>query len=268
LTIAVGVACPEGIVLAADSRATIVGSGYFRVVTDYARKLFALDERFGVATFGWGFLEGNTVGGAMEEFAAQTKKPKDVGDAAEKLRDYFAERLRRHLERGDDEPPQEGFDVLGFMIGGYDREGVGRLKFVYLPSGDIEDGAATSANDCGAHWKGESDVFSRLLKGFDAIRLSAGDWSEEQRKALDDLAYLVPFWRMALQDAIDFASFAVNTTIDMQRFSDGTFGQPGGFPTCGGTAEVLAITDRGLEWIQRTTLRPALRGPSGGASGG
>ena len=256
MTIAVGVACPEGLVLSADSRMSVIGENYFRV-TDHAHKVFEVAGRFAVVTFGWATIEGNTIAGVMEEFAAQTRLRKDVDEAAEKLRDYFRARLERHIQAGFDEPPAEGVDVLGFIVGGYDETGVGRLKLVYLPSGEIVVGGATSANETGAHWQGDSDVFVRLLKGYDAIRLDTAAWPEEYRDALAGLEYLAPFSRMGLQDAIDFASFVIRTTIDMQRFSDGTVGDPGSYPTCGGAIETLTVTARGPEWVARRALRQA-----------
>lgn len=108
LTIAVGVACPEGLVLAADSRATVIGEGYARVATDYSHKVFDIGGRFGAATFGWRFLEANTIEGVMEEFAAQTKLPKAVDELVERLKDYFGARIKKHLEAGIDQEPPEG----------------------------------------------------------------------------------------------------------------------------------------------------------------
>jgi 20S proteasome alpha/beta subunit len=258
VTIIVAVACPEGLVLAADSRATIYGESGARVATDYAQKLFSVSEQFGAAAFGWGFVDGNTVAGVMEEFAAQTKPADHVSDAVERLKDYFGDRLERHLEKGLDDPPPEGVDVLGFVVGGYDEQGIGRLRTLYLPSGTVVEGAATAAGECGAIWEGEIDVLVRLVKGWDAARIDTSSWPEEQRQALEQAGYLIAFTRMALQDAVDFATFAIRTTIDMQRFSDGTVGAPSRFPSCGGSAELLAITSRGLQWLQETKLRASL----------
>jgi hypothetical protein len=255
MTIAVGVACPEGLVIGADSRASLVNDGYFRIVSDSTHKIFDIGGRFGVATFGWAFIEGNTIAGAIEEFAAQTKLRGDVDDVTGKLRDFFRERIERHLKEGHDQPPPEGVDVLGFIVGGYDSSGVGHLKLLYLPSGRIADGASTAAGDVGAHWQGETDVFTRLLKGYDAARVDISSWPAEEQDQLHKAEYLIPFFTMTLQDAVDFATFMIRTTIDMQRFSHGTSGEPNALPSCGGPIELLAVTARGLEWVQRTALR-------------
>ena len=258
MTIVVAVACPEGLVLGADSRATTWAGDSARVASDYSQKLFAVSHRFGAATFGWGHLEDSTIAGAMEEFEAQTKPADDIDEVVERLRDFFGERIKRHLDRKLDEAPPEGNDVLGFIVGGYDDGGIGRLRLLYLPTGTVLPGASTAAGECGASWEGETDGLTRLLKGWDAGRIDTTSWPEEQTQVLQQAEYLTRFSQMALQDAVDFVAFAIRTTIDVQRFTDGTVGAPGRFPTCGGAAELLAITSRGCQWLQETKLRASL----------
>lgn len=255
MTIVVAVACPEGLVLGADSRSSTFGDRGGRVATDHTQKVFSVADRFGVVTFGYAFVDGNTIAGVMEEFEAQTEPPQNIDQAAERLRDYFHKRLEKHFDAYPNDKPPEGADALGFIIGGYDDKGVGRIKLLYLPTKTLHDGAATAANECGAHWDGETQVLSRLVKGWCAVSIDTTGWPQEHLDALEKASYLTPFGRMALQDAVDFATFAIRTTIDMQRFSDGTVASPGSFPTCGGTAELVAITRRGLQWLQETKLR-------------
>jgi hypothetical protein len=259
MTIAVGVACPEGLVLGADSRSSLIGESYFRIVSDSAHKVFDIGGRFGAATFGWAFIEGNTIAGAIEEFAAQTKLRGGIDDVTEKLRDFFRTRIERHVKEGFDQAPAEGVDVLGFIVGGYDSSGIGHLKLLYLPSGRVVDGATTAAGNVGAHWQGETDVFVRLLKGFDGDRVDISTWPQEHQDQLTGFEYLIPFFTMTLQDAVDFATFMIRTTVDMQRFSHGTLADPNALPTCGGPIEILAVTGRGLEWIQHARLRTGSR---------
>jgi hypothetical protein len=52
---------------------------------------------------------------------------------------------------------------------------------------------------------------------------------------------------MSLQDAIDFAVYAVKTTIDTMRFQ----ARP---KTVGGPIDVLLITPQGTNWIKRKGL--------------
>lgn len=262
MTIAVAVACPEGLVLAADSRTSTVGAnGAFRVATDYAHKVFSIQDRFGAVTFGWAFLEGRSIAGVMEEFAAQTQLAENatIEAVAAALADYFNDRIDAHVAAGLDPEPDAGNDVLGFIVGGYDQTGVGQFRLVWLPSRTITPGAAT--NNSGAHWQGEVDVWFRLSKGFDILRLDTEGWEQAQLDGLAALEYIVRFEAMALQDAIDYAEFIVRTTVDMQRFSHGTVATPGSFPTCGGPVELATITRRGgLEWVRKTRVRAATPG--------
>src|ERR1700757_3163372 len=107
MTIAICVACPDALVLAADSRATAIGEGSSRVASDHERKVFDLGDRFAAAHFGWVFLEGNTIAGVMEESRAQTRLPDNLDGIAERLRDYFGDRFKKHVAAGHDEPPPE-----------------------------------------------------------------------------------------------------------------------------------------------------------------
>jgi hypothetical protein len=69
-----------------------------------------------------------------------------------------------------------------------------------------------------------------------------------------------------MQDAVDFASFLIRTTIDMQRFSDGTRADPGDLPGCGGPVRILAVTREALQWVTPPTLAEPSR--AGLAEGG
>src|SRR5262249_19577762 len=163
--------------------------------------------------------------------------------------DYFKTRIDAHIAAGIDPEPDSEDNVLGFIVGGYDGTGVGQFQLVWLPSQTVRPGAAT--NSSGAHWQGESDVWIRLGKGYDLLRLNTEGWDDAHLAALAALEYVVRFEAMALQDAIDYAEFIVRTTIDMQRFSHGTAGALGSFPSCGGPVELATITGRGgLEWVR------------------
>ncbi|MGZ4317429.1 MAG: hypothetical protein ACXVRS_16605 [Gaiellaceae bacterium] len=259
MTIAVGVASPEGLVVATDSRSSILiptglGMPGFRVATDYTHKVFALREEFAVATFGWATLEGKTIAGVVKEFEAQTVIPDDIDQVANLLRDFFQERIQAHIAAGHNDAPDEGVEPVGFIIAGYDSDGVGRLKRIFPYGGTVIDLFQTT--DPGAIWNGETDVLGRLLAGYDALRLDTEGWPTEHKAALDSLQYITPFGWYALQDAVDFASFVVRTTIDAQRFTNGTMGAPGGAQTCGGSVEIVAISPgEGLRWVQRTVLK-------------
>lgn len=254
MTIAVGVACPEGLVVAADSRSSVLGPAGFRVATDYAHKVFDVGGQFAVATFGWATLEGKTISGVVREFVAQNPVPADVAQAAQVFRDHFRARIQAHIAAEFDPAPPAGVDPLGFIMAGYDANGIGRLQRIFPLTGQIVDVFQT--NSPGGIWNGETDVMTRLLKGYDAARLDITTWGQTQKTELAGVEYLTPFGWMALQDGVDFATFVVRTTVDAQRFTNGTVGDPAAFPTCGGPVEVATVTwGDGVQWVQRTDLR-------------
>src|SRR4051794_8524288 len=95
MTIVVGVAAPDGLVLAADSRTTRVVDQRYRISSDAAHKVFALCGRFGVATYGAAFIGTNTIAGEMDEFVAELTTggvPDDVEHLAEALGSFFQTR--------------------------------------------------------------------------------------------------------------------------------------------------------------------------------
>lgn len=255
MTIVAGAACPEGVVLAGDSRSSIqLTETAVRTSTDYAHKVFEVDGRFLAATFGWATLHGKTISGHVREFGQEGSISGDVHQAATQLRDYFQSRVQSHIEAGLDPAPDAGVEPLGFIIGGYDDSGVGHVKQVWPLGGEVQDICRTT--DPGGIWNGEIDVMIRLIKGWDSLRIDTADWQQSQLEVLAQAEYLSNFNWFALQDAIDWTLYVARTTIDTQRFTNGTLGTPGAIPTCGGEVEVATITPGdGVRWVRRTDLR-------------
>ena len=55
------------------------------------------------------------------------------------------------------------------------------------------------------------------------------------------------FGYFTLQDAVDFARFAVETTINTMRFKNVV-------ETVGGTVDILVITPKETKWLQKAEL--------------
>lgn len=102
-------------------------------------------------------------------------------------------------------------------------------------------------------WRGQTDVIGRLLNGVDWAELGATGESlpDEPTKSLQGLAYnaLTP---ITVQDAVDYATFLIRTTIDMQRFSDGTVAHPNLIPACGGPIHALVVERNSTRWASRS----------------
>jgi hypothetical protein len=268
MTIVVGVATPDGLVLAADSRTTMFpdGSSRSRVASDSADKVFGICGRFGVATYGDAFVGGQTIAGLMTEFVAQlSSPPADVEALATNLGAFFGERYTRWREDiGEPVAPDEGAR-LGFIVGGYDEHGIGHFHEVTIPGPEVSRSEINTTTG-GLIPRGQNDVIDRLIRGVD-LQVLAGlgvDVPDQVADALAKLHYVVQF-PITLQDGIDFASFLIRTTIDMQRFSDGTFAFQGGTPGCGGPTKIVVVHRQNVEWVSRPTLRPGR--PGGRAEG-
>jgi hypothetical protein len=271
VTLAIAVATADGIVVAADSRTTFNPTDQpQRVLSDFTHKVFRVGN-CAVATYGFAFLLGRNVAGHMATLAGQVANDDlPPNEMAERIKGYFGDLLEQHFAAGNDERPPPGGDVLGFLVGGYEGPSA-RVYDVTLPTAGI---MCVTPDGVGAGWRGQTDVLARVLFGLDLGsvdlvlrdkrgRLKARDTALLQR--LSDLSpltqYIVLFDGMNLQDAVDFAFFAIRTTIDVQRLTYGIAGKPGSWPGVGGPIEIAAVTALdGFSWVQQTVLhgeRPA-----------
>lgn len=264
MTIIVGVACPEGLVIAADSRSSITSSDKFRIVTDHAKKLFAIgasglsSDPFVVATYGWSMLEGITIAGHMDDLCDEisSQPPATPSEAAQDLADFFEPKVQDQLaliKQATGETLQPGNIVpFGFLVGGYDGNRAGGFVDVQFgPKAQMTEHAGPTFL-----WRGEAFPFIRVIKGWDA-RLDTSKLTPEQLLQLAGLEYNINVSGFALQDAVDFSNWGVRSTIEAQRFSDGIAAAPGDLPTCGGAVNV-AVVERsggGVYWLQRAELR-------------
>ena len=120
MTIVVGAASPDGIVLAADSRTTLTWekSERHRIATDSAEKVFELRGKFAVATYGTAFLGEQTINGVMNEFvASHADSCDDVEACAKALGEFFIDRFNTAFPKY--KPDASGGWPLGFVVAGY-----------------------------------------------------------------------------------------------------------------------------------------------------
>lgn len=269
MTIIIGVATPEGLVLAGDSRTTFTDGDHHRIASDNAQKLFEV-EGIGIATFGWAFLNSDTIAGVMDQFAAHIPETgwTGVDNFAHQLGGFFTDAFNEHLAAAGEEwnVEEQGYP-LGFLVAGYGEDGVGAIYQVLIPFAVEVELAATTTGG-GMLWRGLTDVVDRLIKGVDWPCLTAVEveLDEDQQSKMEQLEYN-PLLPIALQDGVDYASFMVRTTIDMQRFSDGTRAFPGSIPGCGGPLQVLAVERSRLVWVRPLILHgPSQAGLAEGAA--
>jgi hypothetical protein len=270
VTIVVGVATPDGIVMAADSRTTYFltegeSQSHYRIASDTAEKLFTVRGRFGVATYGDAFIGPQTIAGVMDEFIAglEDQPPMDIDAFAAALGDFFDARWLERSNMKLEEVPEGHFRV-GFLVAGYGADGIGRLQEVRIPTRDAPLPDPIDTTELGFMYRGEQNVIDRLLAGVDWPTFAATlpedvKPPEEIVETLNGLEYELLF-PITLQDGIDLASFLIRTTIDMQRFTRRIRSGPTTFPTCGGDTQVLAVRRSDVEWVTFGALqadRPA-----------
>jgi hypothetical protein len=257
--VVVAVALSDGLVLAADSRLTLVvpnmAPGY-KIASDFSPKLFSVGQ-VAIGTYGEAFLLGRSTASFVSEFEAGTKAslPMDVEETAKKFSAFFG----KYYEKQKQDP--KTIPSIGFIFAGYDKGGTGKILEVSFPNPKDPVSPNNTHDSQGAIWRGQTDVISRLIKGYDpmigafpSVQALPDDKKTQFVKELSDIEYAIPFQYLMLQDGIDFALMLVQTTVDVQRFSFGTSGASGAIPGVGGTVDVLVVTPKELTWVRKKAL--------------
>ena len=230
---------PEGIIIAGDSRLTInwhetdpetkANNHYAITATDSNRKVFQIKEKFGLATFGAADIKGIPIAGYITQFIEEKiDEDTQIDQVPGFLHDFFGNGLE--------------FPQTSFYVAGYKLEKRVSVPYVFFIS--ISRKTTTRVNYqndniiFNANWGGELEVMSRLMSN---IKMKQdGEWTDMK-------APEVPFYFFTLQDAIDFSTYAVRTTIETFRFQQR-------MRTVGGPVDVLAIFPSGIRWINRKEL--------------
>jgi len=244
MTLAITVYVPEGIVMATDSRQIVKIEGKtsegreFKVETvasDSVTKTFLLEQQgVGISAFGKNILDGIPIAGHIKNFIEEKLTVSDdVESIPRKLIDYF---------RGLFPDAPTGFHVAGYKKAG--RISVPYVYYCHVAENTIQrrnirtDGSIAY----GAAWSGEIDVLTSIINPV-VFKDETG-----QEKIIRQPPPII--WdALTLQDAIDFAIYAIRTTIDTMRFQ----ARP---KTVGGSIDVLVLTPEEVKWIQRKELHP------------
>ncbi len=230
----------EGIVMASDSRLTLnaeqktpdgkkllLAAG----MSDSNNKTF-LAKEFGISTFGQAEINGTPIGGYIQSFISQHSNDNIA------LTD-FANELNEHF-RTFNPIPDVGFHISGYEIdNGQKKPKVYRVA-PFHNSIEIKNPENTNGEVQGATWDGESDILVRLIQPV-FLKDKNGNYTQLPQ-------YMIPWQFFTLQDAIDFAVFAIQVTIDCVRF----FPRP---KTVGGPIDVLVITREKSFWVNKKELK-------------
>lgn len=240
MSLVVTVHVGEGIVIAADSRTTYhlkwkknqentpgpdtvehLGAHY----TDTANKIFLTANNVGIAVCGDLALDNMPLTGEIEKFV------RDFGylpveDIPRELLDYFRN-MHQHLN-------------TFFFVAGY-REGDNRPSIyqVHVKENRIN---TVDTEHQGAAYSGETDVISRITGN---LYVKAQQNGAEQYLRHTNFPILWQYF--TLQDAIDFAQYAIKTTIDTMKFQSR-------LKSVGGDIDILVIKPEGASWIAKKEL--------------
>ena len=263
MTICVSVRVAEGLVLAADSIVTLEGTmntlqGQQRTILqtfEYANKVTQIkDYPIGVMSWGIAGIGDRSIQSLIMEFehnypAIKENPSFSVKEVADKLITFFNSKYNAAYMPGNPQPP------LGLFIGGYSVRQFFSDQFVYeFPLYTDWQPARPNKPDgnpsFGATWFGQKDALIRLIKGYDIRGLDElikrGVDRAIIQKFIDDNVTELPliFDGMPIQDAIDFANYAIQVVAGYFRFAIGT-------PLCGGNIDIAVITPVAFHWAQR-----------------
>ncbi len=274
MSVVIVVKVSEGLVLAADSAATIGGrierpegtqEGVLKTYYNAKKLLQIGDFPIGVLTWGQAIIGLRTVESLVREweynnnwqsrkkYKKKHKEPFSVKVCADSLYKWLN---KVHAEEFGN-LPKEQHPGLGIVVAGYSE---GRFfpeiwRFVVPFDDKVHDQRPDRDGkpDFGASWFGLTDAIVRLHWGRDdaAIRVISEKFNIPQeaiREALQPLQYQVPFAVMPLQDAIDYAYYMLNVTIGRYRFVIGP-------ELCGGETDIAAITQKEFNWISHKSWK-------------
>lgn len=200
----------------------IIGIGQ----ADSVYKTFLTTSNVGISTVGQADIDGIPISGYIESFISEKlSDSSDVDDVADKILAYF-----RELNTDQ---------KTSFLVAGYkSQNGVATQRIWDI---NISKDARRLINKepvPNACWNGEKDILTKLI---------LPSFLKEQDH-YEPLPHHPVFWKyFTLQDAIDFAKYAIRTTIDTMRFQARA-------KTVGGPIDILVIKPNEAFWIQRKDL--------------
>lgn len=235
----------EGIIMASDSRTTFnkrdfspLPDGKGAIITnnqgvhysDTTNKTFLTKNNIGISTCGAAAINGKPVAGYIEEFMnAKASGNENVSNVARLLLEEFM---------GFSPIPDIIFHVSGYEL----VDELLRQKFyrVFVADNKVIE---IDVESQGAAWNGETEILSRIVNPYwSEIKKADGTTTYKKHNAPP-----IPWNFFSLQDAIDFAKYAMNTTIETMRFQER-------LKTVNAPIDILAIKPSGAFWIQKKEL--------------
>jgi hypothetical protein len=262
VTLNVSLRVPDGIVLASDSLATLMQQINQKMTVQgncqkcgeqveikdvptppmtvpsstwpYAQKMFPIQGRYGLATFGAAFVNNRSIYNHIIELADRFPAVANNEDHLEKMTNfivgYFLEQLHAECKKTgvDINLQPDTWHPFGFHLVGFTKDANGdpepHTHLLRIGKNPIIE----RFGSIGCTWSGDGSVVGLL-------------WPAGGKN-------VASFGTFSLQDALDYAKFLIRTTADYQRFS-------GKLPTVGGEIDIALITNRrGFRWIAQKEL--------------
>ena len=270
MTIAIALKVGDGVVLGADSAATLSGAGGIANVYFNAEKISNLVKGLplGMATFGLGGLDGRSVT-ALAKDLRQRLTTGDanwrldpgsytMSDVATRVRRFFYDEyyLKEFPKKVKDAKGAEiaRWERMGFFVAGF-SSGAAHAEVWTI---EIDDKgqcpqpkvALDSSQSGNATWAGAPEALNRLFRGWSGQVYSGLNASGIPEKAVEQFLTSLPMEpliqaAMPLQDAIDLVKYMVDVTVGFVRFIPGP-------PTVAEPCDIAAITKHeGFRWVRR-----------------
>lgn len=225
----------DGLVMASDSRitydtTTINPDGSKNVehgvhFSNSTPKTFLTSSNVGISYCGNSSIMNKPITGFIESFIAEHE-----GDDVDAIKDSIIPYFTR----------LDNIHNTTFIVGGYKKEAGAVMQKLYRLNTNPVNVEEIDTSTQGAIWSGEIDVMSRILKQV-FIKTNSGDYTEM-------INYPILWHYFTLQDSVDFARYAVNTTIDTMQFQRRV-------KTVGGAVDILVIKPTEAIWIEKRQLR-------------
>lgn len=270
MSVVIVVKVSEGLVLGADSAATIHGAvetpdgqqqGILKTYFN-ARKLLQIgDFPIGVLTWGQAAIGMRTLESIVREweFNENWQSKEDYEKARDGDKSFSVKACVQGLKAHLASIYEDNFDgdrpLIGMVVAGYSHRNYFPEIWRFVLPDDI-DGEVHNQRpdidgqpDFGASWFGATDAIVRLHFGRDegALHKISSEYNidiGELRDLVEPFQYLIPWPVMPLQDAIEYANYMLNVAVGRYRFVVGP-------ELCGGEIEIAAITQNRFNWIRR-----------------
>ena len=224
----------EGIVMASDSRTTytktiknpggLVETQIGVQITDTTNKTFLCPGNIGISTCGESSIGNKPIAGFIEEYIATQMSENDTVEAV-------SEGLLLHF--GEISPDLD----TKFIVAGYDMKKLKQQVYRILIKNRKKEVIDTF--NAGATWSGETDTLIKLINPV-ALKVDNNTYQ-------DLIRYEIGFNYFTLQDAINFAEYAVDVTIKTMFFQNRV-------KTVGGPIDILVIKPTGAFWVKHKEL--------------